>query len=155
MHHLTYRLLLLVFVATLAGCAAPPQAPEKEKASSDPAARQYAEDFVDDFTRTKISKNGPSLFCDQQGYLQCYRISQQQCLAELSKVTEGCFNATEKKFPSKLKTEGDIDQFAKYYAVCMSIRHATMHSAKDTKQLGTCLKGVKWDKAQRDRSLLK
>lgn len=142
--------LLLTAGALLSACASAPEEP-----ASGSQAKQYTEDFLDEFTRTKVRKNGPSLFCDQSGYLGCYEISRSQCLQELSGVSEECFARTEQKFPQKLKTEADIDEFATYYAVCMSLRHLAMHSGRNVEALGACLKQVKWDKEQRDRSFLK
>ena len=43
---------------------------------------------MDDFARTRLHKNGPHLFCDQVDYLQCYNISQTQCLKEWSSVND-------------------------------------------------------------------
>lgn len=145
----------LFFVSVLVACATAPQSQTSAQSAPDPATREYTKEFMDDFARTKLSQNGPHLFCDQPGYLQCYHISQAQCLQELSGVTDDCFHRTSAKFPHKLTTAREIDQFASYYAVCMSFRHVGMHADRDMKQLGACLKKVKWDRAQRDRSLLR
>lgn len=148
--HLWARLGLLI--PLLVACAAPQP---RTDAADRSAEQAYQQDFVDEFARSKLKQNGPSLFCDQPGYLQCYEITQSQCLRELTSVRDDCFERTEKRFPNKLVSAKDINAFSKYYAVCMSIRHITMHPRKDTRKLGTCLKSVKWDKAQRNRSILK
>ena len=46
-----------------------------------------------------------------------------------------CFKRTAEKYPHKLTTEKEIDQFAGYYAVCLSFRHVGMHADEDVKQL--------------------
>lgn len=146
----------LLLVSVLVACATPPEnKTDARSAPNDPDAREYTKEFMDDFARTKLNQNGPHLFCDQPGYLGCYHISQAQCLQELSGVNDECFQRTSAKFPHKLSTAKEIDQFASYYAVCMSFRHVGMHTDRDMKQLGACLKKVKWDRAQRDRSLLR
>lgn len=91
---------LLMLVASLLSACATPSGDQAGGQPPDRAEyRTYAKDFVDDFARTKLSKNGPHLFCDQTGYLQCYNISQAQCVQELSQVTGDCFKRTEQKFP--------------------------------------------------------
>lgn len=156
--------------AALAGCligalpsAAPlPHTPDPRPADSarqaidaaeaDDPARTYALDFIDEFTRAKLRKNGEYLFCDQQGYLDCFNVSRQQCLDELAPLKTGCLERADRKFPDRMVDEQDVDRYAGYFSVCMMLRHS---ASKDASALGACLRNVEWDKAQRDRSLLK
>lgn len=145
------KIACIVFLISLiSSCASTPP-----PASSGSKDTELKKEFLNEFARAKLKKNGPSLLCDQQGYLRCYEISHQQCIAELSSAKEACFQRAEKKFPNDLSNASDIDAFSKYYVTCLSFHHVVRHSSKDTKALGACLKNVKWDKAQRDRSLLK
>lgn len=109
-------------------------------------------DFVDDFTRAKLKKNGEYLFCDQQGYLDCYTVSREQCVSEMSALKNECLMRAGKKFPGPMTTAKEIDQLVTYFAVCMMIKHGI---AKDTEKLGSCIKNIEWDKEQRNKSLLK
>lgn len=117
-----------------------------------PQAREYALDFAGEFTRAKLHKNGEYLFFDQKGYLDCFKVSRDQCLQELAPLKSGCMNRTEKKFPGRMKSEKEIDQFSAYFSVCMMLQHG---ATRDTTELGTCIKKVEWDKAQRNKSLFK
>lgn len=146
------RLPLMMLALVLAGCASAPQDQRAAPGSSDNAA---VRDYLDEFTREKLRSNGADLFCDQAGYRGCYEISRTQCLQQLSGVKEACLDQANRKFPERLRTAEDIDRYVKYYAVCMSLRHVAMYRGGDVKALGACLKNVRWDKAQRDRSFLK
>ncbi|HEY9097372.1 MAG TPA: hypothetical protein VIN38_00740 [Thiobacillus sp.] len=108
-------------------------------------------EFADEFTRAKLKKNGEYLFCDQAGYLTCFQVTREQCLQELTPLKNNCLDRSNKKFPDRLTNEKEIDRYATYFSVCMMLQHS---AAKDTRELGACLKNVEWDKAQRDRSLL-
>ncbi|MBT9567856.1 MAG: hypothetical protein IV085_06110 [Thiobacillus sp.] len=123
-----------------------------QSAESDNPGRAYALDFLDEFTRAKLRKNGEFLFCDQQGYLDCFKVSRGQCLQELAPLKENCIDRANQKFPDRLANEKDIDRYASYFSVCMMLQHS---ADKDANALGSCLKNVEWDKAQRDKSLLK
>lgn len=123
-----------------------------EAAEAEDPTRTYALDFIDEFTRAKLRKNGEYLFCDQRGYLDCFKVSRQQCLDELAPLKSGCLERADRKFPDRMVDEQDVDRYAGYFSVCMMLRHS---ASKDASALGACLRNVEWDKAQRDRSLLK
>lgn len=123
-----------------------------QSAESENAGRAYALDFLDEFTRAKLRKNGEFLFCDQRGYLDCFKVSREQCLQELLPLKENCLERANQKFPDRLVDEKDIDRYASYFSVCMMLQHS---ANKNANELGSCLKNVEWDKAQRDKSLLK
>lgn len=156
--------LLVSGSLTLSACVASPtvqtaevRQPEEARQAIQPAApdnpgRAYALDFLDEFTRAKLRKNGEFLFCDQQGYLSCFKVTRAQCLQELAPLKAGCLERADQKFPDRLVNEKDVDQYASYFSVCMMLQHS---ASKDANELGSCLRDVEWDKAQRDKSLLK
>lgn len=154
-------MLLVTGCLVLSACVAapaPPAADTKEQtrqaiqsSESDSASRAYALDFLDEFTRAKLRKNGEFLFCDQRGYLGCFKVSREQCLQELAPLKENCMERANQKFPERLINEKDIDRYASYFSVCMMLQHSANRNASE---LGSCLKNVEWDKAQRDKSLL-
>lgn len=143
---------LMVLALVLAGCAS---APEDQRAAPDSSDDAAVRDYLDEFTREKLRRNGADLFCDQAGYRGCYEISRAQCVQQLSDIKDACLEQANRRFPDRMRTAADIDRYVKYYAVCMSLRHVAMYRGEDVKALGTCLKNVQWDKAQRDRSFLK
>lgn len=157
-------MLLVTGCLTLSACVASPavqtaeaRQPEEarqaiQSAEPDNSGRAYALDFLDEFTRAKLRKNGEFLFCDQQGYLHCFKVTRGQCLQELAPLKVGCLERADQKFPGRLVNEKDVDQYASYFSVCMMLQHS---AHKDATALGGCLKDVEWDKAQRDKSLLK
>lgn len=103
-------------------------------------------------SHTAMLVNGEFLFCDQQGYLDCFKVSRGQCLQELLPLKENCLERANQKFPDRLVDEKDIDRYASYFSVCMMLQHS---ADKNANELGSCLKNVEWDRAQRDKSLLK
>lgn len=150
-----HRLLAgIVTIPVLVACATPPQSQISEAAASSSPGREYAKDFLDEFAKAKLRKNGEYIFCDQPGYLACFKSSRDQCLRQLSAIKEGCMKRAEQKFPNRLTTEAAVDEFAGYFAACMMIQHAALTTGQDTNALGTCLKNAKWDKAQRDKSFI-
>ena len=149
-----YNLFFFVGVMSILGaCTTPPLQNQKTKSTEGLPA--HSEDLIGDFAKAKLHKNGEYLFCDQPGYLDCYKISHQQCLREVSAVKEDCFKRTEKKFPDPIASEKDIDQFAKYFAFCLAIQHAIANPGRDTKELNACMEKINFDKVQRDKSLLR
>lgn len=123
-----------------------------EPTPADSTGEAYALDFLDEFTRAKLRKNGEYLFCDQPGYLDCFKVTRQQCLDELTPLKAGCLARADQKFPDRMRDERAVDRYAGYFSVCMMLQHS---ASKDANALGACLRQVDWDKAQRDRSLLK
>lgn len=143
--------LLGTALSASAACASPSPIQVEEKAPPSPQAREFSLEFADEFTRTKLRKNGEYLFCDQTGYLDCFKVTREQCLQELAPLKDDCMERSEKKFPDQLTNAKEIDRFAAYFSVCMMLKHGM---EKDANELGACLKKVQWDKVQRNKSLL-
>ena len=93
--------------------------------------REYALDFIDEFTRAKLRKNGEYLFCDQDDYLGCFKVTRSQCLQELAPLKDSCLERADKKFPDRMTNEKDIDRYASYFSVCMMLQHSADKDAND------------------------
>ena len=146
------RILLYIAASTfvLFACASP-----QPRSDSVAQNAQLKREFLNDFARVKLKKNGSALLCDQQAYVQCYEITQAQCMRELEDPKEVCFKRAERKYPDDLASVKEVDAFSKYYITCVSLHHFALHANKDSNRLSMCLKNIKWDKEQRDRSLMK
>ena len=138
-------LIALLALALLAGCAAP-----QSQRGQDPK-----KDFINDFTKSKIQKNGADLFCDQKSYTTCFKLTRDQCMKELGSFKNDCFNQAQKKYPFA-GTEHEVGEFSKEFGGCMALRHVSMHSSdRDLQAVAACLKTNPIDREQSKKSLMK
>ena len=114
----------------------------------------YVLEFNLDYKKAKLHRNAAYLFCDQQGYPKCYGITYEQCISEMSSFKDDCFKKAEQKLTS-LNTEKDLHEFSNYFFYCMLMKHLTLHSEKNLKQIDKCINALKLDNEQRDKSLNK
>lgn len=150
-----YYLLCGVILLTVTACASSPRNPPSEPASSATQLPKYAADFVDEYSRTKLRKNADYILCDQPGYLACFKVTHEQCLREVSATKDPCFKKTERQFPNPLTTAKEINEFTEYLIGCMVLKHALISMARGANEteIGACIKHMKVDLTQRDKSL--
>lgn len=103
--------------------------------------------------KEKLRQNGAKIFCDQKGYLGCYGIAREQCLAELSPLAEPCMAKTDTKY-SRPTNADEMDQYAQYFGVCLVNGHLRAHVSDDVNRIGECMKNMQFDTEQRNKSLL-
>jgi hypothetical protein len=103
--------------------------------------------------KEKLRQNGAKIFCDQKSYLGCYDIPRAQCLAELSPLAEPCMARTDTKY-SRPTNADEMDQYAQYFGVCLISGHLRVHVKDDVSRIGECMKNMRFDTEQRNKSLL-
>mgnify|MGYP000567810735 CR=1 FL=1 len=75
----------------------------QDKPTATPKKTTSSEAFIN-----QIKANGDKMFCNQPGYLQCYRQTKSRCMKDLSAYKEICIQQTIKKDVTKVPVLGDI-----------------------------------------------
>ncbi|UXI04192.1 hypothetical protein [Photobacterium sp. TY1-4] len=110
------------------------------------------EEFAVEMLTEKLSKNGPSLFCDQPDYAACYQISQKRCMLEVSAGSDICDEKAKNKFPKI--TVRNLESYSEYYGACLVMEHAVKYP-KEMEEIGSCLEEFEFDEEKGFHSLFK
>ncbi|MET0379905.1 MAG: hypothetical protein ABW049_13015 [Spongiibacteraceae bacterium] len=156
----------MTIAVMLTSCAMPPPASTPAPAPQTPAAPPPATTVIPSpdldqmdietataLIKTKLRANSEYLFCDQRGYLDCYRISHAQCLSEVAAVKNSCIDKADIKFPA-IQTKPELESYSGDVSACLAIQHALLHRER-MQELSSCIKAIKFDPQQRDQSLFK
>lgn len=155
----------MTLVVMLASCALPPPASTPAPAPQTPDAappaatiptpdlEQMDVETATALIKTKLRANGQYLFCDQRGYLDCYRIGYAQCVGEVSAIKNSCVDKADLKFPA-IQTKEELEAYSGDVSACLAIQHALQHRDR-MQELSACIKTIEFDPQQRDRSLFK
>ncbi|OAN18016.1 hypothetical protein A3K86_03595 [Photobacterium jeanii] len=116
------------------------------------SASNYQDELAVEIITEKLSKNGPSMFCDQPEYVACYKISQKRCMLEVSTGSDICDKKAKNKFANV--SLSNLESYSEYYSFCLVMKHA-MKYPSELEEIGACLEGVEFDDDKGLRSLFK
>jgi hypothetical protein len=115
------------------------------------AQRQEAEAIAARL-KPRLRKNAAYTLCDQPGYLNCFKISHEQCIADLSRLKDACVDqadATFKDFPNR----GALMPYMGAVGSCLAMKHAERQPKADQAEVQRCINTFKIDPQQMDKSL--
>jgi len=84
------------------------------------------------------SQEGERLLCEQQPYLDCFKIHQNQCLQEQSKSRQSCLD----KALKDPQNEQNTDHLSKVFAACMQDNHLKIYPLLKGVGIRLCLIGA-------------
>jgi hypothetical protein len=116
------------------------------------STNNFHDELAVEIIAEKLSKNGPSMFCDQPEYSACYKITPKQCFTEVSDGSDICTEKTRNKFATI--SMDNLGEYSEYYGTCIVINHAMKYPNK-MEEIGRCLEVIEFDEDKGVRSLFK
>lgn len=140
-------LVAFCILLLLSGCVTA----TRQKNSQEKIANEFAGDMI----IAKTTENGEKVLCDQQGYLNCFQTSKEQCYSDLAPKKEQCVEESKRFFdPSNGK-----ESFNKYltnFMLCMTTYHGIKYSLQNANlstNVGSCMEKLQLDEEMALRSL--
>ena len=131
--------MVTAFVLVLYGCAASTPQPAPSAGNGEVGA-----DLISAVMKKRFEDKGENILCDQPAYLQCFGISNAQCVSDQSAFKPQCIDYSAQK-AGELQYGKNGKEYAGAFSSCMVMHHLVLYKG-DLNELGNCLKTAKYDK---------
>jgi len=112
------------------------------------------EEYVSEIIEEKFKKNLSNVLCDQPSYLECFDITREQCIEELTEYNVECFNKAKEKVSGPLTNKKNGEKFGTIAMMCIALNHLSIH-AENAEEIAGCMEKSSFDDAAVLRSFLK
>lgn len=100
----------------------------------------------------KFQKNGHKILCNQEAYVNCFKITEKKCSEDIQSITEGCVQYANKKIEEISTLEERPRKFGEIVSICLLNKHVIMYPEAD-EQIEKCVQTVKIDRGKMKKTL--